>query len=227
MPNTNSLSFDGNDFGTVPDSASLDISGSLTIEAYINRTGTGAGQTLLRKEAAYLLDYQGSTDGVRFTVWIGAVAQSFASGVIPDVGTWVHVACTYDGVSQIAYKNGVAIGTRAQTGAIDTNTNNVFIGQDTSNGQFLNGTIDEVRLWNVARTAAQVSDNYRNELDGTETGFQMYLQLDEGIGTVAQDSTTNNNDMTFPATAGSQPTWSTAVPFTGPVMTGLQSKYWG
>jgi len=54
------------------------------------------------------------------------------------------------------------------------------------------GLIDDVRVWNVERTATEIADNYNKELTGSETGLVGYWKLNSTLG----DSTANNNDLT-------------------------------
>ena len=54
------------------------------------------------------------------------------------------------------YVNGTQVAATAQTGAITTSTNPLQIGGDSIYGQFFTGLIDDVRIYNVALTAAQI-----------------------------------------------------------------------
>ncbi len=49
---------------------------------------------------------------------------------------------------------------------------------------------DEFRVWNVARSAAEIKDNYKKTLAGSETGLVGYWRFDETSGTTAADSVT-------------------------------------
>ncbi len=69
---------------------------------------------------------------------------------------WTHLAATYDGTTTRLYVNGTQVSSQAQTGAMAASTNPLQIGGDSLYGQFFQGTIDEVRIYNVALTAAQI-----------------------------------------------------------------------
>ena len=70
-------------------------------------------------------------------------------------GTWVHVAVTYDGTTRRGYLNGTLVRTTNVTGTISYPTLNVFIGTfDAATDKVFTGDIDEVRIWNVARSQA-------------------------------------------------------------------------
>ncbi|HCN29338.1 MAG TPA: hypothetical protein DIT64_11420, partial [Verrucomicrobiales bacterium] len=53
------------------------------------------------------------------------------------------------------------------------------------------GLIDEVRVWNVARSAAEIAANLDNELNGNEAGLAAYYKFNEGSGAALADATAN------------------------------------
>ena len=130
--------------------------------------------------------------------------------VIPtdDVGQWVHVAATYDGSNLILYRNGVLMNNAPTTGNPSASHagNSLRIGSNPSN-QSLGGKIDEVRIWNIARTQAELQSYMSTLLSGSETGLVGYWNFNEGTGTTLTDQTSNDNDGTI-----SGATWSTDVP---------------
>lgn len=54
------------------------------------------------------------------------------------------------------YINGLLVASSPETSAITTSTNPLFIGGDQTQGQYFNGLIDEVRVYNVALTQGQI-----------------------------------------------------------------------
>src|SRR5262249_22909287 len=72
------------------------------------------------------------------------------------VNTWTHLALTYDGATLQLYVNGVQVSSTARTGAISTSTGQLQIGGDSIFGQHFAGIIDEVRVYNIALSAAQI-----------------------------------------------------------------------
>jgi hypothetical protein len=68
--------------------------------------------------------------------------------------------------------------------------------------------MDEVRVWNVARTAAQIQGTMRMRLVGNEAGLVGYWRFDDGTGTTARDNTASaNNGSLGNGNAGARPTW--------------------
>jgi hypothetical protein len=60
-------------------------------------------------------------------------------------------------------------------------------------GRFWNGVIDDVRIWNVARTSQEIQDNLAIELNGNEPGLVAYFPMNEGDGDTIADITGNGN----------------------------------
>lgn len=68
-----------------------------------------------------------------------------------------------------------------------------YFGYSEIDASYLDGKIDEVRIWSVARTETQINDNKNVKLKGNEIGLVSYWRLDEGTGTTAGDSASSNN----------------------------------
>jgi len=83
-----------------------------------------------------------------------------------------------------------------------------------SSGRFLNGKIDEVRVWNTARTATEIRNAMYNELAGSETGLVLYYKLDETSGTTADNT---EGTVTYDATLYNMTDsdWVTSPAFAG------------
>ena len=138
--------------------------------------------------------------------------------------TWHHVAVTLNGGSSITpnalkmYVDGQLISTGSGSqlwshggdNKIGRNGNTKFhTGDDTSSGESFYGDIDEVRIWNVERTASQIADAKDGALSGDETGLVAYYNFQENSGTTANDSQTlSNNDGTI-----SNATWTSGPDF--------------
>ncbi len=157
----NALSFNGtNALVTVPDANSLDLTTGMTLEAWVNPTAAPAWGAVVAKETTGDQNY-----GVFATAGAGRPAGAIISGssiftaagttAVP-LNTWTHLAVTYDGTNLRYYQNGVLVKTTAHTGAINTSTGVLHIGGDSSLDMF-KGLIDEVRVYNTALNAAQIT----------------------------------------------------------------------
>ena len=111
----NALTFDGvNDWVTIADTAALDLTTGLTIEAWVNPTSTGTWRTIVLKErpsglayGLYSRDENGRPAGyARISTDVGVSGAS----VLP-ANTWSHLAVTYNGATFVLYVNGVQAGT--------------------------------------------------------------------------------------------------------------------
>jgi hypothetical protein len=108
-----------------------------------------------------------------------------------SANAWHHVAASLQSSSGTLalYLDGVLVAQRsAPTADRIGNSRSLSIGRDGSVGAFWAGKLDDVRLWNVARTARQIRASYRQQLGAPETGLVANWQFDEGIGGLAQDS---------------------------------------
>jgi hypothetical protein len=147
----------------------------------------------------FAMDFDNVAGPRQMELYVNPAANSyfFDSGMMQD--TWFHVAGTYDGANKThAFINGVEIGTGfTVSGPLATPTNMpLYVGSGTLRSYFT-GSIDEIRIWNVARTAAQIAQDMRFRLVGNEPGLVGYYRFDEGSGTTARDATSANRNGTL------------------------------
>ena len=127
------------------------------------------------------------------------------NGVFPNdpdpavLGSWTHVAGVYDGSMARLYINGEMAAEETFTENIGAGDVGFFIGGRFRNERF-HGLIDEVRLWNIARTQTEIQNNMNTTLNGNEPGLMGYWPLDEatevnGNFPVTVDLTDNQNDL--------------------------------
>ncbi|TAE54427.1 MAG: T9SS C-terminal target domain-containing protein, partial [Bacteroidetes bacterium] len=62
---------------------------------------------------------------------------------------------------------------------------------------YLNGNVDEVRIWNAARTEQQIQEYMYRSLEGSESGLAAYYRFDDATGSTLDDKTSNANDGTI------------------------------
>lgn len=230
VPNTPAthLNFDGvNDvvnLGTTTSSL-LNNSNFLTVEAWIkvpnvvgtktivgNHVGWGGTQFNLRVINNTLNAFLGD----------GYYGVSSAAGTI-TANTWTHVSMVYDDTTLKIYINGVEAGsTSVPSGYSLANTSpQTFIGNSVFGGEIFGGDIDEVRIWNTAKTIEQLNGSKNCELQGTEPGLLAYYKFNQGIDLANNSAVTTLNATTGPngtltnfALIGATSNWLLASPVT-------------
>jgi hypothetical protein len=204
------LGFDGvDDYVGITSYVNMSPTDAVTVEAWIK--GDSASTILFIYDRIETNDGYGlivNPDGTAgFEVNGGGTGLVNSSLTVLD-GAWNHVAGTYDKDSGMLYiyVNGVPNGSTAYSSPItyDPEPRNRIGGTGGSGNRHFEGEIDEVRVWNVARTPQQIQDNQCETLDPTNhPSLVAYWRMNEGSGIVVADLTSNGND----GTALNGPIW--------------------
>ncbi len=115
-------------------------------------------------------------------------------------GLWHHVAVTFTTEEVNLYVDGLLDGSSSLSGEFSSvsisNTNKLTIGSSSVATTSLIGYMDEVRIWNVARTRGEISSNMNQEIDyrNVPEELVLYLLFDEESGAVARDLSANANN---------------------------------
>jgi hypothetical protein len=160
-----SVSFNGtSQCVALGNSATMNLSGPITMSTWINNTSTSGFNNILSHgyitTAAVTAEvylringgvYQcGSYNGTDFST-----AYAVPAG---DLNTWVHLACTYDGSAWRLFRNGTQVSsTTATTGAIPVPEDWAIGSSKNCTDRFFHGSIDEVRLYDRALSAAEIA----------------------------------------------------------------------
>ena len=112
-----------------------------------------------------------------------------------DVGVWHHIAYVRSGTGSghgKIYIDGVDKTSPYYntTGVSIPMTGDLELGISLTSFE-LNGSMDELRIWNVARTQTEINDNMNFELTGSEPGLIGYWKFNEGSGQIILDTQTN------------------------------------
>lgn len=160
----NALYFDGDDYVDCYQPESLSITGDeMTLSAWM-KLQSWPGTTyapVVGKDWHYIIRIHGPNQdfSARFNTTDGSAL--FISPVI--LNTWYHVALTYNGSIAQFYVNGNEIGSQDLTGNIEPTVENVRIGRYFDH--YFTGIIDEVRIYNVGLTAAEIQKHYAEGLE--------------------------------------------------------------
>ncbi|GAA2230912.1 hypothetical protein GCM10010232_16640 [Streptomyces amakusaensis] len=198
------LTFNGtNAFGALGTAEKLKFRGqAYTVEAWVRPqaaggpvlarwTGSGQGGFQLRITANrdLVLDHSG-----------GSVTAAQAI----TVNAYSHVAAVFDGRVASLYVNG-EFRTSATLAYPTDGTAELRVGANQAGG-FLQGSLDEIRIWNRVRSRSELSDERGYRLIGNEPGLIGYYRFDEGSGTFFYDQTDNATQGTLTGTT----TWVTS-----------------
>ena len=178
----------------VRSNANVALTAAFTLEAWVFNTGDGFESiaTVGSTRDLYL------SDGT-LTFYTGAANLTF--GAVP-ANSWQHVALVSDGSTVRAYREGTQLGT-TQNATLAAVTAPLQVGawiDGSGNGDFFTGTLDEIRVYNRALTAAEI---------GTDRTTP--VSSDGGGG--------GGGDTTPPVVSGGQPSGSLAA---GTTQTTLQ-----
>lgn len=191
----NALQLDGdNDFARLEDRPSIDVrDNDFTLECWIKyASGSDEDALIVDKTdgsattGGYQLRLEGRGDSVQIAADLPATFNELTSSTFLQAGAWNHIALTADGNEISLYLNGqLDNGTNYGGGAIEGSGLPFIIGANTSaaNEDFFEGQIDELRLWDQARTQSELQNAYQQELRGDETGLQAYWRFNETPGT--------------------------------------------
>ena len=201
--NTNALDFDGSDdYISLP--AAVYFNGDFTIECWVYPKsfanwariidfGNGAGSNNV------LLAYTYGTSGAPGFYVEGNQFQ--ATQTLP-LNQWSHIAATLSGTTATIYINGVAAGTSTFPVPVNVTRNNCYIGKSNWGDPYADAVFDELRIWNTARTPAEIQSSMNTELAGNEPGLVAYYNFNQGVAGGINTSVTSLTDKTINASNG-------------------------
>lgn len=173
------LVFDGlNDWVTVNDAGALDLATGMTLEAWVYPTANGGGswRNVLMKERSggEVYNLYANVDTNAPAVYVVRAAQSGTpldargTSQLP-LNAWSHLAATFDNSTLRVYVNGVQVGSRLVSGPLLDSSGALRIGGNSVWGEFFQGRIDEVRVYNRALTPAEIQIDMSTPVGGMPT----------------------------------------------------------
>ena len=192
------LSFDGNhEYATAGDARFAPVGGPQTLEMWINYAAPSGTQDFL----VLRTDFE---SGVHVGIHDGALAawRVYTDRVLvqapntPPAGSWHHLAYTYDGTTHLLYLDGTEVDSQTVP-ADDRTPTSAWLGTDGS-GNLFKGLMDEVRVWALTRSAAQVAADMAHTPAGAQTGLVAYWTFDDAInGGSSIDLSGSGNSVTL------------------------------
>lgn len=187
----------------VPHSSSLDITGSFTIEAWVNpvNVGSPSAQIILQKRLAGNNGYTLYLTSGKVAIRTNSSTRLIGKTAISN-NQWTHIAGSYSSSSGTfrVFINGVQDTTTTVASANPTtNSDSVLIGVGSNNP--FNGKMDEIRIWNLSFVETDIQQLMRLSL-GTNSGYysglvmSLNFQNANGSGTLftLNDACGNNNN---------------------------------
>ena len=162
----------------IPDSPALNPTSAITIEAWvlidepIANGNINPCRSIVGKDYthSYWVGACSTGSGAILRSYIRGKASPYDAGVIPN-GTWIHIAVTSDGATRKHYIDGELVGTFAEAGPPTGSTFPLQIGGDVSYELSPHGLLNQVRLWNVARTQDQIRAAINVPLTSAQPGL--------------------------------------------------------
>jgi hypothetical protein len=117
--------------------------------------------------------------------WTGNPNSLISSKTTITAGKWYHIARTWTPTTHKIYIDGrVVVSVAKDAKAINSGGLRVYIGNRRIYGsglrQFFHGQIDQVRVWNVARSQVQIQADMKRQVVGNEAGLLAYWPEDAG-----------------------------------------------
>jgi len=192
-PTGTALQFDGvDDYVDVGD---IGVTGDWTVEFWAKLDtvapsiqypiGTGLGAAT--RPAGIFMAYSKAEAG-RWGIYDGV---SYHVGSVVSAGVWYDVAVTKSGTTYTLYLNG---NFENDVSLADIDISNLQIGRRSDNRWYVDGLIDEVRIYNRALSAEEIQANMHRRLAGDEPNLVGYWDFDEGEGQIVYDLSGNGND---------------------------------
>ncbi|HSD13869.1 MAG TPA: LamG-like jellyroll fold domain-containing protein [Flavobacterium sp.] len=200
----NAINLDGTNDFIQTNYTGVTSNGARTVEAWI-KTSANANPSAGGVQQI-ITDWGTNSSGQRFTFNILnnnalrlEINGGSVNGTIPvNNGAWHHVAVVYDptATSKISlYVDGNL--DIAGNPAISVNTGSTVklrIGNRIDGVTFFNGSIDEVRIWSVARTASEIANNRNIEFCSPQPNLAAYYKFNNGIANGTNTSVTTIED---------------------------------
>lgn len=191
--------------------------GRIHVDYYDTISGTSLYPTLDATQDSSLVT--NVTYQLRLGISSNGTAEEYLARSLTSlaVDTYSHLAVMWDASTSTAefYENGASIGTSVGTATAINNNDSLFAIGASFNGSaaaenFIDGKVDDVRLWSVLRTQEQIDANRQYELSGLESGLAAYYKLNSSTSDSA--ATPDADTLTL---VGS-PAYTTDVPFSAP-----------
>lgn len=220
-----------NQQASAADSASLSITGDITIEGWVNPESLPSSGTVwglftkddLNTQRSYGVDMYNNAGSQKIRMFMsqntgGTIWTEITFTYALSTATWTHVAIVttianatatrcelfINGVSQ---GNGTGATAGGGAGSISNSTASFVVGNyNAAYGNYFDGKVSLVRVWNTTRTGTQISDNMCNVFGTSTSG----MAAEWSLNNVYTDASGNSNTLS----AAGSPVFASDVPST-------------
>jgi hypothetical protein len=197
----NSISFNlgvTGQYASGPTNNFPNVTTNATWETWLFPTTTSAAQLFMDKEFAFVFSIN---NGIyHWAFGSGTTWGSFVStGTSASLNQWQHVAYVKSGSNMLFYLNGqLAYSAPLASTTLGTNNNPFRLGDRLSSNSMFNGRMDEVRVWNVARSQADIARDMHLKIDPTsQTGLLGYWDFNEPSGNTVYNRVSGAPNLTL------------------------------
>jgi hypothetical protein len=236
----NALNFGGAAYVAIPEGSAIDSLGTapFTLEAWVYPRPRAGDLSIIRDHHDYSLYLNNARHLVAYVYPAGDRAEEdpwarAESAVEVTNEQWHHVASVWNGTTIQLYVDGnpVASPTLMQNAFGETATMQIGANAYVP-GQGFDGMIDEVRIWNTARTATDIRSTMFQQLVGNESNLAGYWPFTESTGMTTADVSGHGNNGTFgtevlPPDPPEYPQWIVSTAPLGSLATAYQNRISG
>ena len=203
------LSFDGKGDYVTTGTARFPAAGApQTISLWVRYGAATGTQTIVALRSDF---NSGIVVGIRngtLCVWsVYGSRMLVAAPALPAIGVWHPIAYVFDGTVHTLYVDGVSVATSRAIGTMLTPFSS-WLGSIDGLTDFYAGAMDEIRIWSVARSAAEIMTEMEGQVSDVTPGLVAYFDCDQINGTRILDLSGNGNDATL---GGGDPTRTPAL----------------
>jgi Concanavalin A-like lectin/glucanases superfamily len=202
----------------IPASEELDFDEEFTLEAWVRPSGED-------NKAAPLIDKQ-EGEGLGYFLYEGGTVSDRPVGAVEEgqehvhaddplpAYAWSHVALTFTGNRTYLYVDGELVDNGGAEPVV-TSEGELEIGGSTAKGDYFDGRIDEVRVYNRGLSAAEVDADMEAPIQTPKSDPIASWGFNEGEGSAAQDASGNEHLATVDGAEWARGKYGDALKFDG------------
>lgn len=204
---SSALLYDGtDDFAIASSNPDFGLQQGLTLEAWENPTTLGPNENIVTRQstAGQFAPWSFTIEVDMLRLWIQSSDVNSVPGLVPNQVQHVAVTWTPGTGAVVFFRNGVVLSTATAQPSLPQLSYNVVVGGLSGAPTWsLDGTLDEVRIWDRVRSPAEVLTTSCRRLTPQETAdpsLIAYWPMDAGTGQFALDQSSHSHSLQLGAT---------------------------